>query len=145
VGKMALVRHACVDCKVESPPTDSNYSLIGLGGWRVLRAVQPNGLLASNTVQYEVWAITSTETPGGWGSPRRLDSASSSCGGQPWPNQIIPFVPYSTGSAASGQFYFGDYIGIVPLSLGLGDPWTCKFSAAWSDSRIAPVVRGDLS
>ena len=98
-----------------------------------------------DTVQYEVWAITSTETPGGWGSPRRLDSASSSCGGQPWPNQIIPFVPYSTGSAASGQFYFGDYIGIVPLSLGLGDPWTGKFIAAWSDSRIAPVVRGDLS
>ena len=44
---MALVRHACVDCKVESPPTDSNYSLIGLGGWRVLRAVQSDGSLAS--------------------------------------------------------------------------------------------------
>ena len=31
---MALVRHACVDCKTLSPETEETFSLLGLAGWR---------------------------------------------------------------------------------------------------------------
>jgi hypothetical protein len=44
---MTDVQHRCVDCKAESPPTDSSYSLIGLAGWRMLRAALPDGTLES--------------------------------------------------------------------------------------------------
>ncbi len=35
---MSLVCHNCVDCALKSPPTDSNYSLISLAGWRLTAA-----------------------------------------------------------------------------------------------------------
>ncbi len=37
---VSLVHHTCIDCKTQSPPTDSNYSLIGLAGWRLSPATK---------------------------------------------------------------------------------------------------------
>ena len=37
-GFVPIGHHVCVDCKKRSPETELNYSLIGLAGWREVRA-----------------------------------------------------------------------------------------------------------
>jgi hypothetical protein len=41
---MALVRHACVECKVLSPETEESFSLLGLAGWRQQKTTTPGGV-----------------------------------------------------------------------------------------------------
>jgi len=43
-SEAATDRHRCVDCNVQSPPTDTNYTLISARyGWRLTRGVDATG------------------------------------------------------------------------------------------------------
>ncbi len=59
---MSLVSHTCVDCGQRSAPSDSSYSLIGAGGWRLVRAAGVNGTRVCNWRCPECWMTHKQQT-----------------------------------------------------------------------------------
>jgi hypothetical protein len=57
------VRHTCVDCGARSPETDTNYTPIGIHGWRLARGRDASG---QPTIEWrcpECWALRKKRQP----------------------------------------------------------------------------------
>lgn len=63
-----LERQSCVDCGVQSPETDTNYTLISGAGWRLTREKLPDGRMSADWHCPRCW----NERKGGASSEARI-------------------------------------------------------------------------